>query len=162
MTRISGLHKQKWRHVGWVWSHIKTVSVLKACKADMPYVCWGEHRMVIDMLLVTFPFPRTETGTVSPEMVQTHVIPHKLHNRSAWWGGAFWPHQSLLLEPPCFNYLNTFTLYSGCDVSKTDSSDLLLKIFKHFWGSYLVVLVKWVLHSLAKKKYSCLLLLHLH
>ena len=27
----------------------------------------------LDMLLVTFPFPRTETGTVSPEMVQTHV-----------------------------------------------------------------------------------------
>ena len=24
-------------------SHIKEKSVLKACRADMPQVCWGEH-----------------------------------------------------------------------------------------------------------------------
>ena len=27
------------------YSHIKGNSVLKACWADMPYVCWGEHWM---------------------------------------------------------------------------------------------------------------------
>ena len=27
------------------YSHIKGNSVLKACWAEMPYVCWGEHCM---------------------------------------------------------------------------------------------------------------------
>ena len=31
------------KHLASFPSHIKEKSVVKACRADMPYVCWGEH-----------------------------------------------------------------------------------------------------------------------
>ena len=37
--------KTKMKELGFPHSHIKRNFVLKACWANMPYACWGEHCM---------------------------------------------------------------------------------------------------------------------